>query len=69
MGEECLSLAAGAEGPFLVPRVLCAQCQVPDPLSRTFLASQPRKDWAGWGSGVSVLLARSAAACPTWLLS
>lgn len=52
-----------------MPRAPCAQCQVPYPPSSTFLASQPRQDWASWGSGVSVLLARSAMASPTWLLS
>lgn len=47
----------------------CAQCQGPYLPSRTFLASQPRKDWASWGSRVPVLLARFAVASPTWLLS
>lgn len=65
---RCLPPASG-EGPFLVPGTPRAQCQVPYPLSRTFLASQPRKDWASWGCRVPVLLARSAAASPTWLLS
>lgn len=42
MGEDCLPLALGG-GPFLVPGVLRAQCQVPYPLSRTFLASSAKE--------------------------